>query len=309
MEQLIGGGVTGPDGADAGLIKDTDTQNFSADVLEASREVPVIVDFWAPWCGPCKQLGPLLERLVQEARGKVKLVKLNVDQNQALAGQFRIQSIPAVYAFFDGQPVDGFVGAQPESELRQFIERLAATAAAAHGPSPVDEAVAAATKALEDGDPGTAAQIYAKVLEHEADNIVAMSGLIRCVVQLGDLDQARQLLAQVPEEAAKNPAMQAARTAVELAEQAAGAGDLGELEDAIAHNPDNHQARYDLAMALYAGGHAEAAMDHLLTIFRRDRAWNDEEARKQLLKMFEALGPTHALTIQGRRKLSSMLFS
>ena len=302
MEQLIGGGAA----ADAqDLIKDTDTQNFQADVLDASMDVPVIVDFWAPWCGPCKQLGPLLEKLVTEARGKVKLVKLNVDENQALAQQFRVQSIPAVFAFFGGRPVDGFVGALPESQLRQFIDKLGQ----AGGPSPIDEAVAQAKAALNDGNAEEAAGIFAAVLKEDPSNIAAAAGLARAAVALGEVAQARQILSQIPTEHAGNADVEAAYSAVELAEQAADAGDARELEAVVAENPDDHQARYDLAVALYTGGKNEAAIENLLEIIRRDREWNDDEARKQLLKIFEALGPTHPDTVKGRRGLSSILFS
>ena len=302
MEQLIGGGAP----ADAqDLIKDTDTQTFQADVLDASMDVPVIVDFWAPWCGPCKQLGPLLEKLVTEARGKVKLVKLNVDENQALAQQFRVQSIPAVFAFFGGRPVDGFVGALPESQLRQFIEKLGKSG----GPSPVDEAVDQAKASLNEGNAEEAAGIFAAVLKEDPSNVAAAAGLARAAVALGEVDQARQILSQMPTEHAGHADVEAAYSAVELAEQAAEAGDAGELDAAVAADPDNHQARYDLAVALYTGGENEGAVDHLLEIIRRDREWNDEEARKQLLKIFEALGPTHPDTVKGRRGLSSILFS
>ena len=301
MDELIGGGAA--DAAD--LIKETDTQNFAVDVIEASKEVPVIVDFWAPWCGPCKQLGPALEKLVTEARGRVKLVKLNVDENQALAQQFRVQSIPAVFAFFDGRPVDGFVGALPESQLRQFIDKLGQ----AGGPSPIDEAIEQAKEAMTEGRPEEAAGIFAAVLKEEQSNIAAAAGLARAAVALGEPEQARQILSQIPTEHAGHADVEAAFSALELAEQAADAGDAGELQAQVAENADDHQARYDLAVALYTGGDNGAAIEHLLEIIRRDREWNEEEARKQLLKIFEALGPTHADTLKGRRGLSTILFS
>ncbi len=306
METLIaGGGQNG--GGD--LIKDTDTRNFGADVVEESRNQPVIVDFWAPWCGPCKQLGPLLERLVQEARGAVKLVKLNVDENQQLAQQFRIQSIPAVYAFFDGQPVDGFVGALSESQLKQFIDKLAQMAGAAAGPSPVDQMLDMAREALAQDDARTAAGMFARVMQEEPDNVAAVAGLARCAIALGDPAKGRELLDGLPPEAEGDSEVQAARSALELAEQAEAAGDLGELEERIARNPADHQARYDLALALYAGGHPASAIEHLLEIVKREREWNEDAARQQLFKIFEALGPKHELTAQGRRGLSSVLFS
>jgi len=247
----------------------------------------------------------LLEKLVTEARGKVKLVKLNVDENQALAQQFRVQSIPAVFAFFGGRPVDGFTGALPESQLRQFIEKLSQAA----GPSPIDEAVDQAKAALSEGRAEEAAGIFAAVLKEDPTNVTAAAGLARAAVGLGEVAQARQILSQIPTEHAGHADVEAAFSAVELAEQAADAGDAGELEAKVAANEDDHQARYDLAVALYTAGNNEGAVDHLLEIIRRDREWNEEEARKQLLKIFEALGPTHADTIKGRRGLSSILFS
>ncbi len=301
MDQLIAGAAT--DAAD--LIKDTDTESFAVDVIEASKEVPVIVDFWAPWCGPCKQLTPLLEKLVSEARGKVKLVKLNVDENQALAQQFRVQSIPAVFAFFDGRPVDGFTGALPESQLRQFIDKLGRTG----GPSPIDEAIGQAKEALNESKAEEAAGIFAAVLKEDPANIPAAAGLARAAVALGEPAQARQILGQIPTEHAGHADVEAAFSALELAEQAADAGDAGELEEKVTAHPEDHQARYDLAVALYTGGDNTAAIGHLLEIIRRDREWNDEEARKQLLKIFDALGPTHADTLKGRRGLSAILFS
>jgi putative thioredoxin len=310
METLIGGGA--PDGAAAAdLVKDSDTAHFQADVIDASREVPVIVDFWATWCGPCKQLGPMIEKLVTEAGGKVKLVKIDVDQNQALAQQLRIQSIPAVYAFKDGQPVDGFVGALPESQLRAFIESLTegAGGGAEAGENPVAQALDQARAMMEAGDTASAGQLYARIIEHEPGNVAAAAGLARCAVAAGDVEQAKQALAALPPEAANDPDVGAARAAIELAEASAGAGDVAGLQAAVDADPADLQARLDLANALYAGGQAEAALDHLLEIVRRDKEWNEEAGRKQIVKIFEALGPSHPLTLAGRRRLSSLLFS
>lgn len=306
METLIAGG--GQLSADD-VIKDTDTQNFGADVIEESRNQPVIVDFWAPWCGPCKQLGPMLERLVQGAGGRVKLVKLNVDENQQLSQQFRIQSIPAVYAFHDGQPVDGFVGALPESQLKQFVDKLADLGAAGAPPSPVDQLLDMAREAMAQDDARQAAGMFARAMQEEPTNVAAVAGLARCAVILGDLAKGKELLDSLPPDAADDPEVQAAVSAIELAEQAEAAGDLGEYEDRLAANPADHQARFDLAVGLYAGGHPEAAIEHLLEIIRQQREWNEDAARQQLFKIFDALGPTHELTLKGRRGLSSVLFS
>jgi putative thioredoxin len=287
------------------LIKESSTATFEADVLDASMDVPVIVDFWAPWCGPCKQLGPALEKLVREARGAVRLVKVNVDQNQDLAAHLRVQSIPAVFAFKDGRPVDGFVGALPESQLKQFIQRLAGPV----GPSPMEQAMAQAKAAQEAGDHGAAANIYQQVLNHDRGNPVAAAGLLRCLIATGGAAEARALYDGLPAEMKADAEIAAALTALELAEQAAKAGDVGELAARLAIDPKDHQARYDLALAHYAAGRAEAALDELLELFRRDRNWDDQAARKQMVKIFDALGPTHELTVGGRRRLSSLMFS
>jgi putative thioredoxin len=273
----------------------------------------VIVDFWAPWCGPCKTLGPLIEKLVKAAKGAVKLVKLDVDKNQALAAQFRIQSIPAVFAFRDGRPVDGFVGALPESQLKQFIDALIKGGAAAKGPSQLDQVLAMAKEALNKGDAGTAAGLYARILDQEPDNVPARLGLARAAIALGEGEQAKQMLDELPPEAKKGPDYDAAKAALDLAERAAAAGakagDLGAFEDKLAKDPNDHQARYDLALSLYASGHAEGAIQHLLEIVKKKRDWNEDAARKELLKIFEALGATNELTLKGRRGLSAILFS
>ena len=289
----------------ADVIKESSTATFEADVLDASMDVPVIVDFWAPWCGPCKQLGPALEKLVREARGAVRLVKINVDQNQDLAAHLRVKSIPAVFAFKGGRPVDGFVGALPESQLKAFIQRLGAPA----GPSPMEEAMAQAKAALDAGDHGAAANIYQQVLNHDRGNPVAAAGLLRALVAVSEVAEARSFYSSLPAPMKADAEIAAALTALELAEQAAEVGDVGELAARLAIDPKDHQARYDLALAHYAAGRTEAALDELLELFRRDRTWNDQAARKQLVKIFDALGPTHELTGSARRRLSSLMFS
>ncbi len=302
MEPIIGQKA----GAPEGLIKDSDAQGFAADVIEASRQTPVLVDFWAPWCGPCKQLTPALEKVVKAAGGAVRLVKINIDENQQLAQQFRVQSIPAVFAFKGGQPVDGFVGVQPESSIRALVERLGGAAA---GPSPVEEALAQAKAAAETGDRAGAARLYGQVLQHEAGNAMALAGLARCHLANGDLERARQTLEMAPPEHQEHAEISAAKAALELARESGGAGEVWPLRDALARNPDDKQARYDLALGLYRAGEAEGAIDELLELVRRDRDWNDEAARKQLLKVFDALGPGDPLTLTARRRLSSLLFS
>lgn len=298
-----------PKAPPADLIKDGSDATFMADVIEASRDVPVLVDFWAPWCGPCKQLGPALEKVVTAAKGAVKLVKIDTDRNPAVAGQLRIQSIPAVYAFYKGRPVDGFVGALPESQLKQFVDRLVQAAGGPPGAADIEAVLTEAKQLLEAGDAQSAAAIYNEVLQVEPENAPAYAGLIRCLLAVGETDRAKQLLEGAPESMAKSPDLAAIRTQLDLAEQAKAAGPIPDLMNEVARNPNDHQKRYDLAMALYAAGKNEAAVEELLEIVRRDREWNEQAARKQLLKFFEAFGPTDKLTVMARRKLSSILFA
>lgn len=299
---------TGPKPA-SDLIKDGSDAGFMADVIEASRDVPVIVDFWATWCGPCKTLGPILEKAVTAAKGAVKLVKIDTDKNPAVAGQLRVQSIPTVYAFFQGRPVDGFQGALPESQVKAFIERLVKLSGGAPGGLDIAAILAEAKQALDEGDAQGAAAIYQEVLAEEPENAAAYAGVIRCLLAVGETDAAKGMLADAPAAIAKSPELAAIKSQMELAEQAAKAGPLHDLKAAVDADPANNQARFDYALALFAAGRNEETVEALLEIVRRDREWNDKAARTQLLKVFEALGPTDKLVVQGRRKLSSLLFS
>jgi putative thioredoxin len=284
------------------LIKVGSDASFIADVVEASKVQPVIVDFWATWCGPCKQLTPLLERAVLAARGAVKLVKIDVDKNPAYAGQLRVESIPTVYAFVDGRPVDAFMGAVPESQVKAFISKLTAPA----GPSEVSQILDLAKGSLDSGDIGGAAQAYAQVLQMEPSNIKAIAGLARCYLTGGDAERAREVVEMLPADA-KDPDLDSVKAALALA--AHGASETGELEGRLLADRGDHEARFELAKVLAGRGQMAAAADHLLTIIERDRAWNDEAARKQLLTVFEAAGATSEVARQGRRRLSSILFS
>jgi len=298
-----------PPAAPAGdLIKESSEAAFAQDVIEVSQEVPVIVDFWAPWCEPCKQLGPLLEKVVTEANGAVKMVKIDIDQNQNLAQQLRIQSIPAVYAFYQGKPVDAFQGAQPESQIREFVTKLTQTAGTEEK-SPVDEALEQAEALIESGQFEQAGAVYSQVVQHASDNITAKAGLARCCIETGNTAGAQELIDTLSDDERMDTAFTSVISSLDLAEKAAEAGDLGPLQVAVEANPKDHEARYNLALALYAGGQAEAAIDALIQIIRQDRGWNDDAARLELLKLFEAIGPTDPVTIDGRKKLSSILFS
>jgi len=290
------------------LIKDGGDATFMADVVEASQDVPVIVDFWAPWCGPCKQLGPALEAAVTAAGGKVKMVKVNVDENQQIAGQLRVQSIPTVYAFHKGQPVDGFQGALPQSQIDEFVSKLVALAGG-EDDGGMAEALEAAEQMLADGAAADAAQTFAAIAQEDPQNAAAFGGMARAYLAMDQAEQAEAVINGVPAEIADAPEIEAARAAIDLARQAEKAGPLDELRAKVEANPDDHQARFDLATALHATGDAEGAVNELLDLFRRDREWNDGAAKTQLFTIFEALKPNDPVVLNGRRKLSSMIFA
>ncbi len=294
-----------PAPAPDGLIKDGSDATFVDDVLTASRDVPVIVDLWAPWCGPCKTLGPIIEKAVLAARGAVKLVKINVDENPQLSRQLRVQSIPAVYAFKDGQPIDGFVGALPESQVKAFVEGLTGDL----GPGPIEELLAEATAARDAGDVGGAAAIYGEIAKADPGNVPALTGLAQIYLDAGHADRATETLKLVPPDKAADPAVRAIEAALQLSAQAKPADETAALEARVAANSTDHQARFDLAVALAAAGRREDAVDHLLEIVRKNRGWNDDAPRKQLLTFFEAFGPKDDATVSGRRRLSALLFA
>jgi putative thioredoxin len=309
METMLKGAAQ--QAAPADLIKDSDQTQFAKDVLDASRTVPVIVDFWAPWCGPCKQLQPAIEKVVKAAKGAVKLVKINIDQNQMLAQQLRIQSIPAVYAFFGGRPVDGFMGAVPESQVKQFVDRLVQMTggAGAEGADELAELLEHAKAAIAQNDFALASRIYSEILSVEPENITALAGLARCHLQAGDAEQARAVLAGVPAKDKGNAEVVAVQAAIDLAEQSQAAGPVGDLKAKAAADPKDFQTRLDLALAYWAQEQRKEAVDELLAMIKLDRKWNEEAARQQLLKFFEALGFTDPLAIDGRKRLSTILFS
>jgi len=310
MDAIIGKTGKGPvpGAAVDAAIKDGSTATFMADVIDASAEAAIVVDFWAPWCGPCKQLGPALEKAVKDSKGAVRLVKINVDENPELAQQMRIQSIPAVYAFKDGRPVDGFVGALPDAQVKQFVQRLGALGGAAA--SPIADALALAKEAHAAGDTARAVNIWTQVLQHEPENLDALVGLARAALAQKDVARATALIARVPADQANHADVAAVKTALELAEAGQkAAGEVGKLEARLAADPKDHQARLDLAVALFAAGDREKAIDQLFEIIKRDRAWNEEAARRQLLKFFEAIGLADPLTVAARRRLSTILFA
>jgi putative thioredoxin len=306
MNTIIGGQAPGNGAAAGDLVKNSDVRNFMTDVIEASRQVPVIVDFWAPWCGPCKQLGPALEKVVKQAGGKVRMVKINVDENQQLAAQMRVQSIPAVFAFVNGQPVDGFMGALPESQIKQFVDRLGGQGSMAEE---IEAALAEARGLLDQQDIQSAAQVFASILQADREHAGAIAGLARCQIAAGDLENAQATLALVPPAKATDLEVISVKAALELALNPVDLSGAASLKAAIEADPDDFQARFDLAILLNGTGERAEATDQLIHIIKKKRDWNEEAARKQLVKFFEAWGPKDEFTLQGRRKLSSVLFA
>ena len=300
----------GEQAAASDYIKDSTDRDFGPDVMDASQQVPVIVDFWAPWCGPCKQLGPVLEKIVNEAKGKLRMVKINIDENPGIAQQLRVQSIPAVFAFFGGRPVDGFMGALPESQIKAFTDKLIDLSGGVGGDDPLEAALEQARLALEEGDMEQASAILQQVVAHAPDNVEAVVLFADCLLKQGQLEPAKQLFETLPEEALKDQKAAALKAALELAEESAEAiSQIQSLQAKVDADADDHEARMGLASAVFATGQAEAAVDHLLHIIAADREWNDGAARQQLLKLFEAMGHADPVTVAGRRKLSSILFS
>ena len=293
---------------DGSLVKEVSEATFMQDVVEASKERPVIVDFWAPWCGPCKTLGPQLEEAVKAANGAVTMAKVNVDENQAIAGQMQVQSIPTVFAFSNGQPVDGFQGAVSASEIKAFVDRVVATNGG-EVESGLDSAVASAEQMLDDGDFEAAIETFSAILEEDANNIKSYIGLIKCHIAIGDLDQAEAILNGIPLEISQSAEIEAAHAQIELAKQARDAGPINELALLVEKNPDDNDARFKLAQALHGAGQVEDAVEQLLELFKRDREWNDGAAKGQLFTIFEALEPNNEIVLNGRRKLSSLIFA
>ena len=306
METLVGSNQNGS-AQPEGLIKDSSDTEFVADVIEASKEIPIIVDFWAPWCGPCKQLGPTLEKVVSEAAGAVKLVKIDIDQNPQIAQQLRVQSIPAVYAFYQGRPVDGFQGALPESQLKEFVKKLT-DAAGSTQTSPIDEALEQAKVLIEAGDNAQAEALLEQILQHAPDNAEAKISLARLALDSGQLERAQNLINELDDEAKKSPEAASLISALALAERAGEAGDLAALKAKVDNNLADHQARLELAVALFGHGQKEEAVNELLESIRQDRKWNEEAAKKKLLEYFDMLGFNDPNVIEARKKLSSLMF-